>query len=338
MTLAADQQAMLGLLLEKGQSYADLGTLLGIPEAEVRERARAALTELGGADPDRTVGLTDYLLGQADPIGRADAVRHLRDDPGDRALAERLLAQLQAIAPGADLPKLPGEPRTAPHLRAPKLPRPGGDGAAPRIRSTLSQRQTRLIVAVGVGAAIAAVVVLAIAGVFSGGGSSSSSSTAGGAGTTASSGGGSSGGGNGGGGTQSLTPIRLKGVGGSPGVGLATFGLATGNQPYLDVRTRGLPQAPSGQVYSVWLVVDPARRQAYPVAPLTQNHQQFQIPAAVTPILTSIKAIDVSVSSVQALRSEIKRVLQAKKPKLIIPEIGNVAMRGVVPAKLRGHG
>jgi hypothetical protein len=31
MTLAADQQAMLGLLLEKGQTYADLATLLGTP-------------------------------------------------------------------------------------------------------------------------------------------------------------------------------------------------------------------------------------------------------------------------------------------------------------------
>lgn len=337
MTLAADKQAMLGLLLEKGQSYGDLSTLLGLPEAEVRERARAALTELGGADPDRRVNLTDYLLGQADPIGRADAVRHLRDDPEDRALAERLVRELQAIAPGADLPKLPGEPRTPPHLRAPRLRRGTATNAAPRIRSTLSQRQTRLIVAVASGAVIVAVVVLAIAGVFSGGGSSGSAATAGTGGSATSTGGGSSQGGNGGS-LQSLAPIKLKGVGGSPGTGLATFGLATGNQPYLDVRTKSLPQAPSGQVYSVWLAVDPARRQAYPVAPLTQTHQQFQIPAAVTPLLANVKAVDIAVSSVQALRSEIKRVLQAKRPKLIIREIGNVAMRGIVPAKLRARG
>ena len=49
----------------------------------MRARARAALTELVGADPDRNVGLTDYLLGQADPIGRADASRHLRERPDD---------------------------------------------------------------------------------------------------------------------------------------------------------------------------------------------------------------------------------------------------------------
>ena len=328
---------MLGLLLEKGQSYGDLSTLLGISEAEVRKRARAALAELGGADPDRRVGLTDYLLGQADPISRADAVRHLRDDPEDRALAERLLGQLQAIAPGAELPKLPGEPRTAPHLRAPRRRRHGARDAAPRIRSTLSQRQTRLIVAVASCAVIVVVAVLAVAGVFSGDGSSGSPTTAGTGGSATSAGGGSSQGGNGGS-LGSLAPIKLNGAGGSPGTGVATFGLATGDQPFLDVRTRSLPQAPSGQVYSVWLAVDPARRQAYPVAPLTQTHQQFQIPAAVTPILSHVKAIDIAVSSVQALRSEIKHVLQAKKPKLIIRETGNVAMRGVVPAKLRGRG
>ena len=90
MAMTPDQRATLQLLLERGQTYSDLATLLAVDEAEVRDRARAALTELGGADPDRNVGLTDYLLGQADPIGRADASRHLRDDPGDHALATAL--------------------------------------------------------------------------------------------------------------------------------------------------------------------------------------------------------------------------------------------------------
>ena len=90
MAMTADQRATLQLLLERGKSYDDLAQLLGQPESEVRARARAALTELGGADPDRNVGLTDYLLGQADPIGRADASRHLRDDPADYALAAEL--------------------------------------------------------------------------------------------------------------------------------------------------------------------------------------------------------------------------------------------------------
>jgi hypothetical protein len=72
---------MLQLLLERGQSYEDIAGLLGGSRDDVRKRARAALEELAGEDPDREVGVTDYLLGQADPIGRADVVRHLQADP-----------------------------------------------------------------------------------------------------------------------------------------------------------------------------------------------------------------------------------------------------------------
>src|SRR4029079_7082199 len=109
--ITQDQRATLQLLLERGQTYADLAGLLGEDEAAVRTRARAALTELGGADPDRHVGLTDYLLGQADPIGRADAVRYRRDDPADLALATEIAQKVQLIAPEAELPRLPGAER-----------------------------------------------------------------------------------------------------------------------------------------------------------------------------------------------------------------------------------
>ena len=101
MAISPDQQAMLRLLLERGQSYRDLATLLGVEEAEVRVRARTTLTVLAEADPDRNVGLTDYMLGQADPIGRADASRHLRDDPADRALAETIAERLRELFPDA---------------------------------------------------------------------------------------------------------------------------------------------------------------------------------------------------------------------------------------------
>jgi hypothetical protein len=198
--LTADQQAMLQLLLERGQSYADLASLLGTDEAGVRTRARAALTELAGADPDRNVGLTDYLLGQADPIGRADAVRHLKDDPNDLELATELTQKLRLVAPQAELPRLPGEewrprPRRAPRLAGGRLPIPGrlrrkrtseqssagdpsAESAAPRgPRTTLSRRQTQLLVALGSGAVLVVAVVLAVSGAFSGGDDSTPSTT-----------------------------------------------------------------------------------------------------------------------------------------------------------------
>jgi hypothetical protein len=191
MPLTADQQAMLQLLLERGQSYADLASVLGVDEAEVRARARSALTELADADPDHEVGLTDYLLGQADPIGRADAVRHLKDDPADLALATELSQKLLLLAPQAELPRLPGEerrprPRRAgttggSRLRIPARLRgapaePGtsasaadGGGAARESRAGISKRQTQLAVAVASGLVLVVVIVLAVTGAFSGG-------------------------------------------------------------------------------------------------------------------------------------------------------------------------
>ena len=131
---------MLQLLLEGGQGYDDIGSLLGIPPDEVRSRARSALTEIGGADPDSRVGLTDYLLGQADPIGRADAVRHLQSDPDANALAQRLEQNLRLLAPKATLPEIPeAKPgrRQAPPPPPPAAPPvPGAAGPPPPAAST----------------------------------------------------------------------------------------------------------------------------------------------------------------------------------------------------------
>jgi hypothetical protein len=194
VALSADQKAMLQLLLERGQSYADLASLLGVDEAEVQARARAMLTELAGTDPDRNVGLTDYLLGQADPIGRADAVRHLKDDPHDLELATEIAQKIRLMAPAAELPRLPGEERRPRPRRAPgaalsipdRLRRtrpaneapesgPGAVAATPGgPRTTLSRRQTQLIVGLGAGAVLVVMIVLGVAGAFSSGGDDAS--------------------------------------------------------------------------------------------------------------------------------------------------------------------
>lgn len=116
---------MVKLLCERGQSYADIGELLGISASEVRARTRAAMAELGGADPDAEVELTDYLVSQADPIGRADAVRQLQSDPELLELANLISLKIAAIAPEANLPKLPepkGRARKA--ASSPAEPRP----------------------------------------------------------------------------------------------------------------------------------------------------------------------------------------------------------------------
>jgi len=193
-----EQRAMLQLLLEGGQGYDDIGSLLGIAPDEVRSRARAALTEIGGADPDSQVALSDYLLGQADPIGRADAVRHLQSDPDANALAQRLVQNLRLLAPKATLPEIPEArggrraapppppPAAAPGPAAPTAPPPPpspgapakGPGIASRaagffsgLGSLTGRRRTQAIV----GAAIAVVLVIVIVVVATGGGGGGSS-------------------------------------------------------------------------------------------------------------------------------------------------------------------
>lgn len=193
MALTDEQRAMLQLLLEGGQSYDDIGSLLGIAPDEVRTRARSALREIGGADPDAQVGLSDYVLGQADPIGRADAVRHLQSDPEANALAQRLVQNLRVLAPKAQLPEIP-EPRggrkAAPPPPAasaeapppvPPSPAAGaptkGPGFASRVSGALSfggmsgKRRTQFLV--GIVAALALVIVVVV--VATSGGSSDSS-------------------------------------------------------------------------------------------------------------------------------------------------------------------
>jgi hypothetical protein len=235
---------MLQLLLEGDQSYEDIGSLLGLGVDEVRTRAREALTEIAGENPDRQVALTDYLLGQADPIGRADAARHLQTDPGSRALAEKLLAQLRLLAPGADLPALPAAKTAA------REPKPAAQPAASPPASstglgTLSSRQRRLIAALLGGGALVVVIVLLVAGVFSGddeddAGGTAAASNGGQQATTPDQAGGE------------LTRAVLEPVGGGDAQGVAFFGRIR-NVPVLEVRAEGLEPSSGQEGYMIWL-------------------------------------------------------------------------------------
>ena len=191
------------------------------------------------SDPDRNVGLTDYLLGQADPIGRADAARHLREDPADHGLASGLASSLQMLVPNAELPKLPPEPgggrfmrRSEPAAAAPAAS-PSPAPAAPRRERSgppiserlgaLTSSQSRTIALLGGGGLILLVVVLA---------SPASSAVATtrrralrrrphdldhGRGTG-----------------EEIQEVPLVAAKGSDATGTATFGIAKGDQAYVD--------------------------------------------------------------------------------------------------------
>ncbi len=333
MPLTPDQTAVLELLLA-GQSFADLEGLLGISQEEVRARARAALTELGGADPDRNVGLSDYLLGQADPIGRADAVRHLRQDADDHALATRISERLAELAPAAELPKLPPAPGGGSFLSR-GAPAPVPDEAEPGRRSPLAgipKDRGRLYAALGAGALILIAIVLGVSGVFSGDDEPAADAT-----TTADSGSDPAAGlgeipdG------EELSRVPLEAPGNGDARGAAIVGLSTGDQPYLDLLIENLDDAPQGDAYVVWFMFDD--KHGYPLSPIFPENgsfnDRFAIPAAVTGLIANARAIEVSVSNAEQTLVEIQKAAQAETFEIERP--GRTVLIGEIPRR-RGGG
>ena len=320
MAMTPDQRATLQLLLERGQTYSDLATLLAVDEAEVRDRARAALTELGGADPDRNVGLTDYLLGQADPIGRADASRHLRDDPDDHALATALAGRLREMFPDAELPRLPGEPRQRrrPRAKAAEGEEPKGPGRRP---SGLTPSQTRLVVVLGSAAVLLIAVVLAVTGALGGGDDDESSAA--GEETTAAEAPAYE---------QAIERVALRPTSGGNASGEALFGLATGDQPFVEVAIDGLDPAPQGEQYVIWLML--TQTQGYPLSPINVDQQgsysnRFPIPSAVLPVVARVRFVDVSIAPAKEIRQVVRGALEESS--LVLDKPGRSVLRGTIP-------
>ena len=321
---------MLQLLLERGQSYEDIAGLLGGSRDDVRKRARAALEELGGSDPDREVGLTDYLLGQADPIGRADAVRHLQADPDALAQAEELAAKLRLLAPDADLPELPQPKKRRRAAAAAVSPAsPGGEiagedddagaGTASRLGAGLSTKQTRMIAGIAGGAVILLFVVLAVAGVFSG-----SDDDGTGAPETTTTADGEVG--------EEVTSVNLKATDGGDAGGEAIFGIANETQPFVDLRLAGLDAPPEGQTYVVWFLLE--KNRGYPLAPITVSDNggfddRFPIPQSALPVVVRTQFVDIALVDNRELAGDIQEALQGREVLLDYP--GESALRGRIP-------
>ena len=341
MPLRGDQRALLQLVTERGQSYEDISGLLGVSVEDARAQAREALTELGGSDPDAEVGLTDYLLGQADPIGRADAVRYLQGSPESLALAQRIQDGLSEIAPQATQPRLP-EPRgrraraaTPGPGEAPPAPAAadagGADGALARVRST----QGRLIAILGAAGVILLFVILAVAGAFSGDDDSSSTaaSTTAGDSTTASRQ------------TSNITTVKLSPVGGSGVGGTAEFGLVNQSQLYVDLDIQGLDPTPAkGKTTLVWLMI--GDQGGYPInnpvqSPIQpdQNGNYSGRIAVPTPVAVTVgnqaTAVKISSSPTAEVATAAKQAVKQQAP--ILRFIGTELASGDIPLASGGQ-
>ena len=323
MALTADQQATLQLLLVRGQRYGDLATLLNVEEAEVRRRARSALVELGGADPDRNVGLTDYLLGQADPIGRADASRHLREHAEDRALVGILAERLREMYPEAPLPRLPGEPRPA-RTRLRRGQRAGDASPAAR-EPRLSQPQTRLLVILGAAAVLLIAVVLGITGAFSGDDDDTSSAAATTTEATPA--------------DESAVPIQLTAEKGSDAGGVIVFGFATADQPFIEFQIRNLEPAPNGKAYVLWFLTGndgfPLPQQL-PVEPNGTLNQRLAVPAEILAFVQQADSIAIALNDTAGLDRDIREAVEGGRGALRYP--GGTVLSAAITRGATGAG
>ncbi|CAN5436626.1 hypothetical protein BH20ACT15_BH20ACT15_01160 [soil metagenome] len=332
MALNDEQRSLLQLLLG-GQGYEDIGSLLGTDAAQVRERAREALREVGGADPDAKVGLNDFLLGKADPIGRADAVRQLQNDPEANALASDIVSRLRLLAPSAQLPEIPpakGGRRAATPTPAPtpsSVPssepsKPAGGSRAAAAKAKIGEGMRRIdgcdgrrrtaILAVAAGALIIAVVAVVV---LTGGGDDGGDQSADTATTP---------------GDEELVIVDLAPLSGGSGTGQAVFAQAQ-DQPLLQINLSGLKPASKNQSYIVWLYQ--SDRFSFPIARnrVGKNGNltgQAPIPSQLLGLLPQFGCIDVSLASNQ----ETQKALQAAVDGQNLPaHSGQSVLRGQIP-------
>jgi hypothetical protein len=315
---------MLQLLLERGQSYEDIASLLGGSREDVRRRARAALEELGGQDPDREVGLTDYILGQADPIGRADAVRHMQSDPDSLALAEELAAKLRLLAPQASLPELPQPKRRRRDAATPDAaPEPeAGDGRRSPL-ADLSPRQARMFAAIGASALILLFVVLAIAGVFGGDDEGTGEPTA----TTATNSAGSTAG-------EEVARIVMQPQGEFDARGEATIGLANETQPFVDLDIQDLPEISNDEAFIFWFLL--SRDSGFPLPgalPLSAEgtiRDRLAIPQETLGVVVQSRLLAVSIVNREDLSKDIDEAIRSGAGELNYS--GETVLLGEIPA------
>lgn len=162
-TLAPDQRAVLDLVLRRGRSYDQIARLLAIDRAAVRERALAAVDELG---PDTVIApesralIADYLLGQL-PEREAEQTRErLASTPSERAWARAVASELAPMA-GKSLPEVPeGSLPAASTSAAEAEPAPSPDRPSSRRGGAIM---------LGVGALATAAIVVVLIAVLSGG-------------------------------------------------------------------------------------------------------------------------------------------------------------------------
>jgi len=124
--LSAEQRAIIELVLKQGQTYDELGDMLGMPTTRVMELAQTSLVTLSPVSAAEVDGhwrgqVADYLLGQQSASESTATRGHLRRSEAARAWARSLLDSLDQLYLPANMPTIPagdsGEASEPPRAR-----------------------------------------------------------------------------------------------------------------------------------------------------------------------------------------------------------------------------
>ena len=295
--LPPDQRAVLSLVLKQSKSYAEIATLLSLEESAVRDRAHAALDELGPRDgtplpAPRRAALADFLLNQQ-PEDEAQQTRnYLASSAAGRGWTRVVADALRPLG-GEALPEIPAERAAAPpEPAAPPPPRPAPapvsaaaaspDATPARAAGTSGGRPpaSRRGGALLLGAAAVAAVVVVLLLVLSGGSSKHHRASTGATGATGATGT-----------PQIIGQVNMT----SPGGGKKTIGIALiiaqGNQAALELQAQGLTPTTRSFGYGVWLYNSHSSAEAIGSAPAVKANGRLSALAALPNDTANFRAL-----------------------------------------------
>jgi hypothetical protein len=337
VALSDEQNAMLRLLAQGEQSYADIAALMGLSEEDVRAKVVGALAQLQ-AEGKPAPEVPPPVAGGAHPA--AEAVPPEPEPTPEPPATSEEPAIADAVAPKAESSapaKASAAPQSKPAATPPASTPPSGRPPSGGRTITLPSGRKAWLLGGGIVVVIAVIVVVILLVSGGGGDSSSTASTAGTTPPTAEEGKAENTAGAGG-----TTEAKLTAVDGSDAKGLATFGRVK-NKLALQIEAEGLEPTTKTNAYVIWLAQSAKRMLplAYPVPVAASGKAankiaaQFEVPVEVLAYLANGTFDQIAITKVDDKDFEAG-VAAAEKKKTAPAYTGEMVLRGTITGRIVG--
>jgi len=335
VALSDEQNAMLRLLAQGEQGYADIAALMGLSEEDVRAKVVGALAQLqaeGKPAPD----VPPPIPGGAHPAAEVTPPEPEPAPETPAASEEPEPAVADAVAPSGPKPAAEAPKEAAPPKPAqPSAPKPASPPPSGGRTITLPTGRKAWLLGGGILVAIAVIVVVVI--LVSGGSDNSSTTPTEGATTAAEEGGNETNASE-----KPATEAKLEPVDGSEAKGFASFGRVK-NKLALQIEATGLEPTEEGtNSYAIWLAQNP--RKMIPLASTGVKATgkaagiiaaQFEVPVEILGYLASGTFDQIAITKVDNKRFEAS-IAAATKQKKTPTYLGDEVLRGTISGPIVG--